>query len=121
MSQNAKILYIDDEKDLLDLAASFFLDEKLHIHTCTCFEQAIKMIREHNYEIIISDSKMPTGSGAELLNAIKDEGIFNGKFILVTGNVDNMYENNRHAFDDVLFKPLHFQDLINKVKQLVST
>ncbi len=114
-----RILYIDDETDLLDLAASFFEDEDLPIETVSDFDGAIKLIRANSYDLIISDAKMPSGSGFDLFKIIKSEGYFKGKCILVTGNLDNHTEANKHGFDLVLYKPIKFQELIDTVKSML--
>jgi CheY-like chemotaxis protein len=120
MSPKTRILYIDDEADLLDLAASFFEEENIPIHTCTHMQGALEMVRSNDYDLIITDVRMPTGNGFELLSAIRKEGRFSGKVIMVTGNVDTVSEAQAHGCDQVLFKPLRFQDLIDNVKTLLK-
>ena len=63
MNDSLKILYIDDEPDLLAIASSFFEDAGLPIETCQDFDQALQRIRSRSYDLIISDSRMPGGSG----------------------------------------------------------
>lgn len=120
MSRQPKILYIDDENDLLNLASSFFEDESLPIETCTTFSEAMEKIRNSTYDLIISDARMPTGSGQELLSKIRAEKLFSGKFILVTGNLDFQDENDKNSYDLVLYKPLRFQDLVDQAKEMLS-
>lgn len=119
MNQQPRILYIDDEADLLDLAASFFEDENLPIDTCTNFHEALEKIRKQNYDLIISDAKMPSGSGYELFSIVRNEGLFKGKFIMVTGNIQSIGEE-RTAFDRVLYKPIKFEELVMEVKKLLK-
>ena len=120
MSLTPKILYIDDEADLLDLAASFFEEENLPIHTCTNFHEALDLVRKNDYDLIISDAKMPSGSGFELFGIVKSEGYFKGKFILVTGNVESSDMVDANKFDLVLYKPIRFEELVQTVKKLLS-
>jgi DNA-binding NtrC family response regulator len=119
MAEAKRVLYIDDESDLLELAASFFEEENLPIDTCTDFEGALKLIRENSYEIIITDAKMPSGSGYDLYKIVKSENHFQGKFILVTGNIQTIGEENKHHFDLVIYKPLRFEELVSSVKKLL--
>jgi len=49
----ARVLYIDDEVDLLELAASFFEEENLPIETCSDFNQALNLIRNNHFDVII--------------------------------------------------------------------
>lgn len=120
MSETPKILYIDDEADLLDLAASFFEEENLPIDTSTTFHEALDLIKKNNYDLIVSDANMPTGSGHELFALIKKDGLFKGKFIMVTGNVESSGEAKKHNFDLILYKPLRFEELVQTVKKLLS-
>lgn len=120
MSETPKILYIDDEADLLDLAASFFEEENLPIDTSTDFQDALDLIRKNDYDLIISDAKMPSGSGFELFSIVKSEGFFKGKFIMVTGNVESADQVLSHKLDLVLYKPIRFEELVQTVKNLLS-
>jgi DNA-binding NtrC family response regulator len=120
MTTQPKIMYIDDESDLLNLASSFFADESIPIDTCDNFSAALEKIRQGSYDLIISDARMPTGSGRELLKIIRDEKLFNGKFILVTGNLDYKNEGDKDVYDLVLFKPLRFQELVDHAKKMLQ-
>lgn len=120
MSRQPRILYIDDEADLLNLAASFFEDEDLPLDVSDNFSDALAKIRKESYDLIISDSRMPSGSGKELLSVIRTEKIFSGKFILLTGNLDYKNDHDQHPYDLILFKPLRFQDLVDRVKLMLE-
>ena len=119
MSSKPRILYIDDECDLLMLASSFFADESLPIETCSSMSEALQKIKHCSYDLIISDARMPSGTGQELLTKLRNENLFQGKFILVTGNLD--HDNlSGQGCDLVLFKPLSFQDLVEQAKRILS-
>jgi CheY-like chemotaxis protein len=113
-----RILYIDDEVDLVELASSFFEDEGLPIDSCTTFHDALERVRNNKYDLIISDVHMPTGSGHELRSIITKEKLFQGKFILVTGSGSDL--ENQNDYDLIIYKPLDFQELIIQVKKLLS-
>jgi DNA-binding response OmpR family regulator len=121
MANAPKILYVDDEEDLVILAQSFFEDENLMIDISTDFDQALDKIHAGNYDIVITDAKMPKGSGQELVKRVRIAQKFAGKFILVTGNIDPDDSDSQSGFDMVIYKPIHFQDLVEKVKQLLKT
>lgn len=120
MIKQPKIMYIDDECDLLNLASSFFEDEEIPIETCSNFNEALEKIRKGSYDLIISDARMPTGNGTDLLKIIRDEKVFEGKFILVTGNLDYQNEPEKNLYDLILFKPLRFQELVDHVKEMLK-
>lgn len=114
----ARILYIDDEIELLDLAAIFFEDENLPIETCSDFHEALKLVEKNSYAIVISDAKLPSGSGPELIRTIKKNG-FKGKTVLVSGNVQDPSEIIDIGYDEVVLKPIDFVGLIEKIKSLL--
>lgn len=112
MIYRPKILYVDDEADLLNLAAVFFEEDGLHLETSDCFLKAMGLIKIKSYDLIISDARMPSGNGKEFLSVIRKEKLFTGKCILLTGDLDYLADDPKHEFDLVLFKPTRFQDLV---------
>ena len=115
----SKILYVDDEVDLLDLAEGFFEEENLKIDTSSDFHGALELIRKNRYDVIVSDSKMPSGSGRELFKILKHELKFQGKFILVTGLIEKEDMTNVD-YDLIIYKPIEFQELVKKVKSFLN-
>jgi DNA-binding NtrC family response regulator len=122
MSGKPKILFIDDEVELLGLVSSFFAEEALAIDTSSNFSEALTKIRNGAYDLIITDARMPHGSGREILSIAKLEKLNCGKFILLTGNHDARVENeNAHdKFDLILYKPLRVELLVDHAKKLLK-
>lgn len=114
------ILYVDDEKDLLELACTFFEDENLNLETSHDYLQALELIRNKRYDLIITDVRMPAGSGPELIAKAREEGNFSGKFILVSGDLKSQEEATIARCDLMLSKPLDFFALIASVKELLQ-
>jgi DNA-binding response OmpR family regulator len=115
-----RILFVDDETDLLELAATFFEDENWSIDTCSDFSRALQMIKANQYDLIISDENMPSGSGRELRSILENEINYAGKFLLITGGFDSTATQTDQNFDHIIYKPLHFQELVNQVKRLLT-
>ncbi|HXH31059.1 MAG TPA: response regulator [Bacteriovoracaceae bacterium] len=116
----SRVLYIDDELDLLDLASSFFEDENLPIDTTSDFHQALELIRKNHYDLIISDAKMPSGSGYDLISIIRKEDGYTGKIILVTGNAERQGDAKTFGYDLLMSKPVQFQKLVDTAKEMLS-
>jgi CheY-like chemotaxis protein len=115
------ILYVDDERDLLELAATFFEDEKIPLDTAADINIAIELIRKKKYDLIISDIRMPSGSGIEMIARARAENLFSGKFILVSGDIKSQEEGKKAGCDLMLSKPLDFFALIDSVKELLQS
>lgn len=116
-----RLLYIDDEKDLLELAASFFEDENFDVTTCSDFRRALELVKSGHFDVIITDEKMPSGSGIEFIKMIKEEKVYTGRVILVTGNLRELTGDEEELIQDVMFKPICFQTLIEKVRGAISS
>ncbi|PWR69589.1 PAS domain S-box protein [Methanospirillum stamsii] len=80
------VLYVDDEKPLLELGKSFLeLNGQFTVDITHSAIQALKLLRSHNnYEAIISDYEMPGMNGIELLKTVRKSNN-NIPFILFTG------------------------------------
>ncbi len=114
------ILYVDDELDLLELATVFFSDEGLVLDTAREFEVAWNLILQKKYDLIIADIRMPTGSGVELVQRARNEGKFDGKFILVSGDISSRLQAKASGCDLMMNKPLDFFALAESVKNLLN-
>lgn len=113
-----QILYIDDETDLLELAASFFEDENLPLQTTSDFNEALSLLKKNTYDLVITDAKMPTGSGYDLINFLRNDNRFTGKIILATGSLQEAGGND--GYDIVVQKPIDFLQLIDTVKSMLN-
>lgn len=117
---NMKVLYIDDEVDLLDIAKGFFEDENVEIDVCSDFHEAIKFAEQNEYDVIISDANMPSGSGFELFKILRNEMNYTGKLIIATGDLQKKDSKEIHGYDMAVYKPIDFFELIDSVKKLIE-
>ena len=119
-----KVLLVDDEKDFVET-----LDERLQIrdfNVTTAFsgDEAIKLVEENDYDVIVLDVQRPGKSGIETLKEIKNmENI--SQVIMLTGHatVKTAIEGMKNGAYDYLMKPTDTDELtemINKAYQLVS-
>jgi DNA-binding NtrC family response regulator len=113
-----KVLLIDDEKDFLDIIAERIRARGMDVSTTTSAEDALNLIEEESFDVVIMDFMMPGMNGFQTLKAIK------GKkpevhIILLTGNVleEMRIEAKNIGVLDVIEKPPDLQDLIQKIKK----
>ncbi len=113
-----KILIVDDEKDFLDIIAERIRARGIDVSTTTSAEDAIHMVEEKSYDVIIMDFMMPGMNGFQTLKAIKEEKP-EVQIILLTGNVleENRIEAKKLGALDVIEKPPDLKDLIQKIKK----
>ncbi len=64
----AKILLVDDEADFLDIMTEFIEDEGYAVKTATNGKEALHILEQDNFDLIVSDINMPGMKGFELLD-----------------------------------------------------
>lgn len=70
--QNGKLLWVDDEIDMLRAHIIFLEKKGYDVDTATNGSDALDMCREGNYDLIMLDENMPGLSGLEVLTQIKE-------------------------------------------------
>ena len=67
-----KILWVDDEIDLLKPHILFLQKKNYEVQTCKSGTEALELIEEENFDIIFLDENMPGLTGLETLAEIKE-------------------------------------------------
>lgn len=66
-SAAARILVVDDEPTILSLVRRVLVRAGYHVDTAVDGHQALELLRQHRYDLLLSDVYMPGLSGMELL------------------------------------------------------
>lgn len=113
-----KVLIVDDEKDFLDIIAERIRARGMDVSTAPSAEDALRMIEEEFFDVVIMDFMMPALDGFKALKLMKTEQP-EVQIILLTGNVPDEKRIEAKALGalDVIEKPPDLQDLIQKIKK----
>lgn len=80
------VLLVDDEPNLLKQASLVLeKEDQLNIRTTTSAQEALELMENNDFDVIISDYKMPEIDGLEFLEIIRTEKKENIPFIIFTG------------------------------------
>ena len=82
----AKILFVDDEERVVNLLKMMFRGT-YEVHTATSGQQALQLVAEHRFDVIVSDQRMPGMLGIELLAKVRERSPVTMR-ILLTGYSD---------------------------------
>jgi len=116
-----KILIVDDESAIRESLQMFLSEEGFTSETASNGEEALKKIEENQYDLVISDLKMPQLGGIEILE--KSAGISPDTFFIIMtayASVDTAITALRNGAFDYLIKPIEFDDLLIRVKRLLD-
>jgi DNA-binding NtrC family response regulator len=115
---SAKVLIVDDEKDFLDIIAERIGARGMDVSTASSAEDALNMIEEEFYDVVIMDFMMPALDGFKALKLMKTRQP-EVQIILLTGNVPDEKRIEARALGalDVIEKPPDLNDLIQKIKK----
>lgn len=112
---NVKILLVDDEKDITDLLSKYLSLEGYNVTAVNCPKEALKMVEEDNFHILITDIMMNEMTGVELTEKVKK---YNGliQVIAITGYVtmDNILSAFRYGVNNCFFKPFENLEVIKE-------
>jgi len=116
-----QVLYIDDEPDILELADIYFAERGIKIQTAKDAQEALKLIEQKPFLVVVSDARMPGMKGTDLYQRLCTQYDFKGHFILVSGHYESHETDSVPAgIALVLTKPIDFDELINTVSELLK-
>lgn len=115
-----RVLIVDDEKGL---RSSLFelLKDRFETETAEDGAQALKLITEKSFELILSDLRMPNLNGLELLAKVKEISPLTS-FILMTaqGSIDGAVSAIQAGADDYISKPIEFTELLHRIERIID-
>lgn len=119
MSETTEILLVDDEPEILETIRRRLRLEDIAADLATDPIQAITMMQDNLYSIVISDIKMPHMSGAELLQELKKHNPL-CNVIMMTGysSMANVVDCLGSGALDYFVKP--FQDIEEVVEAILQ-
>lgn len=115
-----KIIVLDDEKRVCDLVCALVLQDELNLElagTANDGAKGLQLIKEVNPDIVITDIRMPSMDGLELIEKAKDFNP-NLQFIIISGYRQFDYAKKAIKFgvSDYLLKPLNQNELTESSK-----
>jgi putative nucleotidyltransferase with HDIG domain len=112
-----RVLVVDDNASLLRFLVSAFSANGCAVTQAGAAEQALSLITDQTFDLVVSDIKMPGLSGLDLLRAVKGKQPAT-PVVLITGNpsVNSAVFGLRHGAYDYLPKPFS----IREIQQLLS-
>ena len=115
------VLVVDDEADIRDLMEMTLMKMGLRVQTAVGVEDAKDKLDNDDYSLVLTDMRMPDGSGLEVVQYI-NELMLDTPVAVITafGNADQAVEALKAGAFDYLQKPITLSQLRSLVKSAVS-
>jgi DNA-binding NtrC family response regulator len=107
-----KVLVVDDESLMQDFLKEALSRSDYSVDLASTGEEALEKIKDKDYDIILSDIRMPQMSGMELLKVTK-EYVPDAKVVMMTayGTVENAVEAMKLGAFDYVMKPFSADEI----------
>jgi CheY-like chemotaxis protein len=117
-----KILFVDDEPDVLRVAAFRLKKAGYEVLIGTNGQEALDLTAQAIPDLILLDLRLPLISGTEVCKKIKaDEKLKHIPVILFTASVDDLTDRVKESgAQDYLTKPFEPEQLFEKVKKFIG-
>jgi len=116
-----RILIIDDDKDICLVLSKFLAKNNYEVDVAHRGDEGLKLLRTHDYTLILCDYRLPDFTGVEMLRKIKllQPTV---AVIIITGysDVRTAVETFRYGANDYVTKPLYPDELLITIKETIA-
>ena len=112
-----KLLFVEDEKDLLDIISDTLKKLQANFLTATNGAEALELIKDNkDIDVVITDINMPVMDGLEMIREIRKEGSELMVIIMSAHTeIDYIEQAKEFGVHDYLLKPFDFIKFINLI------
>ncbi len=110
------VIVLDDNPMVLSMTKEMYAGIGVHCDTFTTIGDAMEAMRQHTYDLMITDMKMPEINGYEVLELLRSSSVSNSKEIPIvvatasgSCSEEELLEN---GFTACLFKPFSISELV---------
>jgi two-component system, NtrC family, response regulator PilR len=117
----SSILVADDEKSLRDFLVIMLEEEGYQVVTAPSVEKAIKLIRENNFDLILTDIRMGRSNGIDVLDAARN-ALPDTPVVMMTAyaSAETAVIAMKKGAYDYISKPFKIEDIQRIVKNALE-
>jgi len=117
-----RILAVDDEPEILGVISGMLRTRSYRCDTAESGRQALEMLRQQQYDLLITDVRLPDVSGIDILKLVARKYPLM-PVMIITGfaSIENTKEAMRLGAVDYIPKPFSAQAVLGSVENILST
>lgn len=115
-----KILIVDDDETILYILKRFFIGEGFEVFVAKDGLEAMERLKAENLALVLTDIKMPSFSGIDLINFIRQN--MNGIPIVAMTAYPHLYpeKKNRNEVEGYFVKPFDINEMLSSIKKIIG-
>jgi len=117
----AKILLVDDDEELREALSDNLSTQGYLTETCGCGEDAMQLLKNFQYDLIVLDWSLPGMSGDEVCRIFRRNG---GQtpviFLTGRGEIQFLETGLEAGADDFMTKPFDVRELTARIKTMLK-
>ena len=116
-----KILIVDDNESIRKMIKRIFRNFKYEFSESENLLGGIKKVQDRVFDLIISDLKLPDGTGMEILDQVKKLNLRTEVIIMTAyGDIETAVEAMRKGAFDFIIKPINIDEFELKVTNAIE-
>ena len=117
-----KILFADDEPDILTVALFRLKEAGYEVVTAVNGKEVLDLLKDGHFDLLLLDLRLPVINGFEICKKIRsDERLKHILVIIFSASVDKLMLGAKECgASDCLAKPFESEQLLDKVKKVIG-
>lgn len=107
------ILVVEDDRDIRDMLVTLLELAEFVPVACDTAEQGLNALREHSFDLILTDYALPRHSGVWLLQQARAEGLIDGTPVIIVTAHPQVAGAGGY---EIVHKPFDLDDLVERVR-----
>lgn len=121
---NTVVLIVDDEPQMRDSLAAFLetVMDETEVLTASGSKEAVETVQSQRVDIVLSDHRMPGGTGYEVLQRIRELDPAIGRLLMTGAPEVDLAKRalNEGGIDRFFTKPLDPDEVLEAIEQIVA-
>lgn len=113
------MLIVDDEEILVESVARFFSRKGFNVTKAYGIEEARKLIKQNDFQVLLTDMRMPDGLGSEIIK-LQRQKHESSIIVCATGfSEEDTKQILDHGANFVVGKPFEKKEILEKIQTLI--
>lgn len=113
-----QILLAEDDPSTTELLQTFLEEQGFSVIAVHTGSEALRRLEKQHVDLVLSDLSMPEGDGFELVARVRDMGLLDLPFILMSANYESVLrvKGLKLGADDFVLKPIDLNELSARIE-----